>query len=124
MKSRRFLSTLLMVGVVFIGISIYGAVITRADGDALAINETNFPDQNFRDYVKTFDTDGVPGLSEAEIKKVTTISISTSDQTKQISDCTSQCFLDTKSQILLKRCIFLCTLWVLDNSKSMLVCLH
>ena len=42
--------------------------------DEVAINETNFPDANFRNYVKTeFDTDGDNKLSSAEIAAVTKI---------------------------------------------------
>ena len=42
--------------------------------DEVAINETNFPDANFRNYVKTeFDTDEDNKLSSAEIAAVTKI---------------------------------------------------
>ena len=44
--------------------------------DEVAINETNFPDANFRNYVKTeFDTDGDDKLSSAEIAAVTKIEV-------------------------------------------------
>ena len=45
----------------------------RAD---VEINETNFPDQKFRDYVKqNLDTDGDYNLSAEEIEKVTAINV-------------------------------------------------
>lgn len=51
--------------------------------DGVEINETNFPDANFRDYVKTsFDKDGDGELSEAEINAVTNIQV----DNKGISD--------------------------------------
>ena len=47
-----------------------------ADGD-VAIDETNFPDNNFRSYVsENFDTDGDGALSEDERNDVTYISCS------------------------------------------------
>lgn len=46
----------------------------RIGGD-VAINEANFPDVNFRDYVNDFDTDGDGNLSASEISAVTEISI-------------------------------------------------
>ena len=46
--------------------------------DEVAINETNFPDQNFRNYVQTeFDKDGDKKLSSAEIAAVKEIIAST-----------------------------------------------
>lgn len=43
------------------------------------INETNFPDVNFREYVLTLDTDGDGSLSEEEINAVTEINVSSSN---------------------------------------------
>ena len=37
------------------------------------INSKNFPDTRFRDYVKTFDTDGNKKLSEEEIRAATVL---------------------------------------------------
>ncbi len=37
------------------------------------LNETNFPDENFREYVKQFDTDGNGSFSKTEIAAVTEI---------------------------------------------------
>ena len=43
------------------------AVANAANGDVV-INDTNFEDDNFREYVsKTFDTDGNGVLSKSEI---------------------------------------------------------
>ncbi len=49
-----------------------------AEGDPVIveINETNFPDANFRAYVETLNTDGEAGLSEAEIAAVHTMDVS------------------------------------------------
>ncbi len=41
----------------------------------VAIDATNFPDNNFRTYVATFDTDGDGTLSQTEIKKVKSINV-------------------------------------------------
>ena len=41
----------------------------------IAINETNFPDENFREYVKTFDTDNSGSLSDEEVIVVTDIDV-------------------------------------------------
>ncbi len=41
----------------------------------VAIDATNFPDNNFRTYVATFDTDGDGTLSQTEIKKVNSINV-------------------------------------------------
>lgn len=42
----------------------------------VAINSTNFPDDNFRTVVETFDKDGNGTLSTAEIEAVTSIDCS------------------------------------------------
>ena len=39
----------------------------------VAIDETNFPDANFREFVKQYDTDGNGSFSDEELAKVTTI---------------------------------------------------
>lgn len=52
--------------------------------DGIEINGTNFPDANFRNYVKKFDTDGDGMLSENEIRAVTKISV----RKKKISELT------------------------------------
>jgi Leucine-rich repeat (LRR) protein len=41
----------------------------------VAIDATNFPDENFRGAVAAFDTDGDGTLSQTEIKNVTSISV-------------------------------------------------
>ncbi len=41
----------------------------------IAIDETNFPDANFREHVKTFDTDNSGSLSEDEIAAATNIDV-------------------------------------------------
>lgn len=54
-----------------------------AAGD-VAINDTNFPDANFREVVNGYDTDGNNELSETEIAAVKTIDVSR----KEIKDLT------------------------------------
>ena len=44
-----------------------------ADGQDVEINETNFPDAKFREYVKEFDENRDEKLSKEEIKSVTSI---------------------------------------------------
>lgn len=49
---------------------------TQARADGVVINEANFPDANFRDYVsKQFDTDGDGSLSADEISAAVEISV-------------------------------------------------
>ena len=48
----------------------------KADGDPVAINETNFPDEVFRNYVAAnFDTDEDEALSQEEIEDAKTVSL-------------------------------------------------
>lgn len=49
---------------------------TLAEEGDVAINETNFPDSVFREFVKQFDTDGNMTLSKAEIENVKDIDVS------------------------------------------------
>ena len=44
-----------------------------SEPQSVEINDKNFPDDNFRNYVQKFDTDGNGNLSPAEIAKVTGI---------------------------------------------------
>lgn len=48
--------------------------VTAADGD-VAINELNFPDELFRNYVKKFDSNSDGVLSRAELERVTDIRV-------------------------------------------------
>ena len=53
----------------------FGATV-RADGETVEINETNFPDENFRKYVaNSFDSDKDGVLSDVEIDTVIEISV-------------------------------------------------
>ena len=47
---------------------------SAAEGDVL-INDTNFPDENFRNYVQKFDTVDDNILSAEEIAAVTSINV-------------------------------------------------
>ena len=55
-----------------------------SEPQSVEINETNFPDETFRDYVKDFDKDGNDVLSPQEIAEVTEINV----YNKSISDLT------------------------------------
>ena len=55
-----------------------------SEPQSVEINETNFPDATFRDYVKDFDKDGNDVLSPQEIAEVTEINV----YNKSISDLT------------------------------------
>ena len=59
------------------------ATVTPRAGE-VAIDATNFPDANFREFVKQYDTDNSGSLSDAEIAAVTIINCSR----KQISSLT------------------------------------
>ena len=68
---KKFLSALLLCCMVLTLLP----TAALADGD-VAINETNFPDNDFRQYVKgEFDKDGNESLSAAEIGAVQDISV-------------------------------------------------
>lgn len=55
-------------------------------GDGLAIDETNFPDETFRNYVsENFDTDNNGELSDSEIAAATVISLRGTDQNNTIT---------------------------------------
>ncbi len=47
-----------------------------ASPENISINQTNFPDEKFRDYVKKFDQDSNGILSDTEIAEVTSINVS------------------------------------------------
>ena len=48
-------------------------ILTEPEADGVAIDETNFPDETFREYVKRFDTDENGSFSADEIAAVTKI---------------------------------------------------
>lgn len=50
-------------------------VTALAAGTRVPINEKYFPDENFREYVKQFDTDGNGSLSQKERDAVTEINV-------------------------------------------------
>ena len=54
--------------------------------EGLAINETNFPDTAFREYVsKQYDKDGNGSLSETEITKITILNIKNNPEIKDLT---------------------------------------
>ena len=69
-KSKMFLGVLICISFLFTG-SAYAADV--------AINSTNFPDNNFREYVKQFDTSGNGLLSDDERKAVKYIDVNRSN---------------------------------------------
>ncbi len=71
MKKKRFISMLICIAMV---VTMAPCIVSAADG--VAINATNFPDENFRNYVSntnTIDKDGNGYLSASEIAATTTI---------------------------------------------------
>ena len=48
-----------------------------AQAQDIEINDTNFPNENFRTHVKQYDTDSDGSLSDKEIAAVTSIDVST-----------------------------------------------
>lgn len=78
---RRILSIVLTLCML---LSFLPLIPVRSAAGDFAINETNFPDANFRNYVKTFDTNNDNVLSSAEISAVTAINV----PSKNISDLT------------------------------------
>lgn len=67
-KSRLFtkITTFALAGVLAMGMCSVGNVVKAAEGD-VEINEINFPDENFREFVKDqYDTDKNGSLSEPE----------------------------------------------------------
>ena len=74
MKTKKLLCALLALVMVFALLPVF-SVPANAAGD-VAINSTNFPDDNFRSYVSSnFDTDGNSVLSTSEIAAATNISV-------------------------------------------------
>ncbi len=68
----------------YLGVDLNVGIITDESeiwygGEGIEINETNFPDENFREYVAKFDTDGNSTLSDDEIAAVELIELDYSD---------------------------------------------
>ncbi|MBE5954352.1 MAG: hypothetical protein E7257_09455 [Lachnospiraceae bacterium] len=69
----RTLSVLLLTGFMILGNVGVNITLKAASGD-VAINETNFPDPVFRNYISDkFDKDGNKVITQAEINKITDI---------------------------------------------------
>ena len=84
MNSKKIL-TFVLAMVMFIGCLPLNPIATYAEGD-VAINETNFPDENFRNYVSSqLDTNHNGFLSQEECNKVEKIDISQSVYTEDNS---------------------------------------
>lgn len=75
-KASRLLALLCSLAMVLsmmpLAASVYADEPESAAG-GVEINEVNFPDAAFREYVKQFDTDGSDALSASEISSVTAI---------------------------------------------------
>ena len=64
-------------------------MVVNAAGEGVEISEENFPDTNFREFVKQYDTRGDGALSDAELAVVTQMETSyVSDSSKRIGDLT------------------------------------
>lgn len=74
MKKRLGTGITLFVALIFVLINLPASPAWAGTGDVV-INETNFPDATFREYVKTFDTDNDGSLSQKELDAVTDIDV-------------------------------------------------
>ncbi len=81
MKLRKFLAAAtaltLLLGIAAtpeVGSEIKLALTVHAESSEIPIDEEHFPDENFREYVKEFDTDENGSFSSEEIQAVTEIS--------------------------------------------------
>ena len=84
-KSKRIMGLILAL-VMLVGCLPLNTIATYAAEGDVAINETNFPDKNFRDYVsENFDTDKNRVLSQSECDNVGKIDISQSVYTEDNS---------------------------------------
>lgn len=98
--------------------------ICGEEDPGLAINETNFPDENFREYVKEkFDKDSNNYLSDEEIGKITGIFVAGKGITtlKGIEHFNRVTYIDAKNnnitdELDLSGCPILSTLYVENNS--------
>ena len=73
MKKKRFISMLICIAMV---VTMAPCIVSAADG--VAINATNFPDANFRNYVsRDNDTNSDGFLSASEIAARKTIIVAT-----------------------------------------------
>ncbi len=72
MKTIKSMISFIAVAVLSLGMMVTFAQNTRADGD-IEINETNFPDDNFRNYLLSQEYGSDGKLTEAEIATVKTI---------------------------------------------------
>lgn len=71
-RRKRLLFVIMMPFLIAAMIPTYGFPVLAAEGD-VAINATNFPDANFRDYVKKFDKNGDNVFSRDELSGVWSI---------------------------------------------------
>lgn len=69
---KKWLSVLLA----FIMATLCLSAVVAFGSDSVAINETNFPDANFREFVKDYDLDGNGSLSAEERNTVTIMTVS------------------------------------------------
>ena len=70
-KAAALLSVVAMCGTMFLNFPENSFVLSAFSADSgVAINEDNFPDEIFREYVKSFDTSGDNILSDEETAKV------------------------------------------------------
>ncbi|WP_072469122.1 InlB B-repeat-containing protein [Urinicoccus massiliensis] len=75
MKKKRERPIAMLLAIMMLVMNLIVSPVWAAPGD-VAINETNFPDETFREYVKTkFDTDKNGILSQEELNDVTSIEV-------------------------------------------------
>lgn len=80
-KRSRVLSVVLIMAVTFTMLFVDCDMVSAATdaGQNIAIDETNFPDREFKSYVSQFDTNGDNYLSEEECSRVRDISFYSSN---------------------------------------------
>ncbi|WP_050748284.1 InlB B-repeat-containing protein [Peptoniphilus duerdenii] len=82
MKKKRERRIAMLLAIMMLVMNLIVSPVWAAPGD-VAINEANFPDENFRNYVKTeFDEDSNGTLSQEELNAVTRIDV----KNKEITD--------------------------------------
>ena len=80
MKQAKRLLALLLSAMLLVSMTVVAQAEDATAG--VAIDETNFPDAVFRQYIlDKFDTDGYGSLSDAEMEKVTSINVHSEDIT-------------------------------------------
>lgn len=79
---KKLTGFLFCFAILFWGCSTVAFAAEVAVAADVEINETNFPDENFREYVKQFDDDNNDTLNTSEASVVVTIDVQDSNITQ------------------------------------------